>query len=97
MAQATNWVEDEKMIEIYQAFSNEVGDIVCPHCGTAHITPDDMEVRPGIALCLACQEPFKISVAVAEEANRLSEDLNHGDAEKTENKERKNKPCTTSA
>jgi len=54
------------------AVANRFGDVVCPHCRLNIITPAGMVVRAGATRCIRCRGPFRVSDAVATEANARS-------------------------
>ena len=47
---------------------NEFGDIACPHCGINIITPAEMELVPGVAVCVGCGKSFDGTRIIPDEA-----------------------------
>lgn len=60
-------------VEDPAASVNAYGDLVCPRCGLAHITPEFLFVLPGRGECLRCRLAFRVTPATAEQANTRAE------------------------
>lgn len=48
---------------------NRLGDLVCPHCHTNHITPMYALVQRGWGRCSRCTRRFRVSGGAAKAAN----------------------------
>ena len=53
---------------------SDLGDLICPYCGAAIITPTGYEVRSGVGTCPLCRKEFRVTEEIAEEANRKGKD-----------------------
>lgn len=48
----------------------DVGEILCPHCGTHILTPTGYDLQEGEAPCPICRKKLRVTAEVATEANR---------------------------
>jgi len=53
---------------------SSLGDLICPYCGAAIITPVGYEVLPGTGTCPLCRKEFRVTEEAAKKARGEVED-----------------------
>jgi len=54
------------------ALVNAWGDLICPNCDVAIMTPAGAELHAGSGCCPRCRESFRLGEAAAAKANELA-------------------------